>query len=44
MYILKAVGKEPNGNVIFGENAEELIAKLAMVLNKRRENYIDLYE
>lgn len=43
--ILEAAGKSDhdNSHIVFSSDAEELVAKLVALLNKRRENYMDLY-
>lgn len=43
--ILKAAGKSTHDTeqIVFSSDPEELIQKLVSVLNKRRENYLDLY-
>jgi uncharacterized protein (TIGR00725 family) len=41
--ILKAAGREPGPNVIFGDQADTLLAKLTVTLDHEHKSYIDLY-
>jgi len=42
-HILKATSHNGSKNAVFSEDADELVKKLVAMLNKRRENYLDLY-
>lgn len=41
--ILQAAGRRINANLVFDTNAERLLKKLEEILNKKVENYTDLY-
>lgn len=43
MDILHATGKERSNNVVFSDDPEDLIAQLTRLLDKRNEDYLDIY-
>lgn len=42
-HILAAAGKTHSSNIVFSDEPNDLIKRLEEILNKRRENYLDLY-
>jgi uncharacterized protein (TIGR00725 family) len=44
MDILKAAGESKNAQVVFSDDADELVEKLVVILNKKLENYLHLYK
>lgn len=42
--ILKAAGREPSDDIVFGTDPEEVLAKLVEKLDAKNHKYLDLYE